>query len=255
MVEFVNTSAGEIAYQVQGSGEPLLLIPGFLGSSAGWLMAGYPDHLTDFQLILIDPLGHGASAKSYDPSDYSIANTVEQVCAVLDAVGVERVAAVGFSRGGLIAAQLTSRAPERVSAAVFGGVPLGRAVKFVLEQQRAGLEPLRSGDWETYWRSFPVPIPPAMQDAFSQSNDPRALAAALEAMLEWGDEEPDLGVADSSVPRLAYFGTGEVFADVLRDTLNECGLRYVERDWSGHAETMMDAAGVSTIIREFLAST
>lgn len=141
-----------------------------------------------------------------------------------------------------------------MSGGIFGAVPLGRAVKPVLEEQRVGLEPLRAGNWQTYWDTFPVPIPKTMQEHFSATNDPLALAAALEAMLEWGDEEPELGVKDSPIPRLSYFGTGEVFADILRETLDEANFPYIERDWAGHAETAMDVTGVSGIIKDFVSS-
>ena len=255
MTKFAQSPAGPIAYKTIGEGKPLVMVPGFLSSSDAWLRGGYPDHLSEYELVLIDPLGHGESHKSHDPADYTIDRTVQQITAVLDHAGIDSAPFVGFSRGGLIAAQMVDRRPERVSAAVFGAIPLGRAVKPVLEEQRVGLEPLKSGDWAKYWETFPVPIPPPMQDHFSQTNDPKALAAALQSMLEWADEEPQLGIKDSSIPRIAYFGTGEVFADLLRETLDECGFPYVERSWGGHAETALDAPGVSAIIHEFLQTT
>ena len=63
-----------------------------------------------------------------------------------------------------------------------------------------------------------------------------------------------LGLNPTSVPRFAYYGQGEVFADQLRDVLATSDAVVFEGPWTGHAETMMDAEGVVAAVRSFLDS-
>lgn len=77
-------------------------------------------------------------------------------------------------------------------------------------------------------------------------------AAAIEGMVGWREHHPQSGLGPTTVPRLAYFGTGEVFADALRSELDANQVEYVEAGWSGHAETMADASGVAEIVLPFL---
>lgn len=251
MARTVQTAQGVISYNAVGTGAPLVLLPGFQSSSLSWVRYGYPEHLDGFHCIMIDPLGHGDSEKSYNHEDYGIRQTVGQITSVLDAEGIDRAPIVGFSRGGIIVAHMVDLAPERLSAAVMGGAALGRARSDILSMF-GGLAALESGDWAAYWGSYPVALPSELTRRFEEANDPRANAAALRAQLGWSDENPSEGLGPSVVPRLAYFGTGEIFAKSLREELNERGIDYAERDWAGHAETMSDSMGVAAIVREFL---
>ncbi|MEZ5226657.1 MAG: alpha/beta fold hydrolase [Acidimicrobiales bacterium] len=230
-----------------------MLLPGFQSSSVAWIMYGYPEELGSYRLIMIDPLGHGKTEMSHNPSDYMIEKVVRHVTAVLDAEGIDRAPLVGFSRGGMIAAHMVDLAPERLSGAIIGAAPLGRARDDIASLDD-GLESLLAGDWAGYWDTYPVPLPAELMRRFEEVNDPKANGAALQALGRWPDENPSEGLGASDVPRLVYFGSGEVFADSLRSELVDKGVAFVERDWAGHAETMSDATGVSAIIAAFVAT-
>lgn len=251
MAEQVESEQGRISYSIRGTGPPLILLPGFQSSSVAWIGYGYPEQLSHFRTIMIDPLGHGKSHKSHDQADYEIERVVDQTLAVLDAEGIDQAPFVGFSRGGWIVAQMLDLCPERMTAGIIGAAPLGEAFSETMAGLKQGLAPLLEGDWARYWDSYPVPLPQELQDMFEAVNDPKACGAALAAMIGWPAAG---GLSPTGVPRLAYFGTGEVFADRLRSVLDSRGVSYDERDWAGHAETMSDAIGVSKIISEFIGS-
>jgi pimeloyl-ACP methyl ester carboxylesterase len=79
-----------IHYTASGKGEPLVLIPGFLQNASHWAKWGYVDRLTDrFRVIVLDPLGHGKSAKPYDAAAYRPLDVAGDVVAVLDNEGLE----------------------------------------------------------------------------------------------------------------------------------------------------------------------
>lgn len=115
----------EIAYAVEGEGEPVLLIHGF-GSSiqVNWVATGWVRTLraAGYRTVAIDNRGHGNSEKLYAPDDYYPARMAEDALRLLDHLRVERAFVIGYSMGARIAAFLALRAPERVRAAVFGGM-------------------------------------------------------------------------------------------------------------------------------------
>jgi pimeloyl-ACP methyl ester carboxylesterase len=83
---------------------------------------GYRDILRrDYQLILIDARGHGASEKPHAPAAYALPRRVADVTAVLDALTIRHAHYFGYSMGGWIGFGLAKYAPERVRTLILGG--------------------------------------------------------------------------------------------------------------------------------------
>src|SRR5919106_4789152 len=98
-------------YEVHGSGEPVLLIPG-LGSDAGTWATFLPDLKKGYKTILLENRG---SARSTKPEGaYTTQSMAQDAVALLDQLGMERVHLIGKSMGGMIAQILAARHPERV---------------------------------------------------------------------------------------------------------------------------------------------
>src|SRR5262249_18748398 len=114
------TTVGDvnISYNVQGEGDPLLLINGFGSSSAGWHPELAQGLARSFRLVTLDNRGTGLSDKRDEPT--SIAQMADDALAVLDALGIERAHAMGISMGGMIAQELALRQPRRVMSLVLG---------------------------------------------------------------------------------------------------------------------------------------
>ncbi len=74
----------------------------------------------NWRVINVDPLGHGASDTPHDADAYVAAGVTADLVAVLDAEGVDRVTAWGYSRGGWLACNLASRYPDRVDRIIVG---------------------------------------------------------------------------------------------------------------------------------------
>ncbi|MET9119128.1 alpha/beta fold hydrolase [Streptomyces longwoodensis] len=74
----------QIAFDVVGSGPPLVLLHGFIGVGTTWRSAGYVDALAGgHRLVLVDARGHGESDAPYDVDSYRIDRQVGDVVAVL----------------------------------------------------------------------------------------------------------------------------------------------------------------------------
>ncbi|HEY7619612.1 MAG TPA: alpha/beta hydrolase [Solirubrobacteraceae bacterium] len=100
-----------INYDVQGEGEPLLLIP-YLSADHACYAFQLPAYTEHFSCIAIDLPGTGESDKP--PGPYSTDGYAEQVHAVLDAIGVEQAHVAGVSLGAAVGMHLAARYPERV---------------------------------------------------------------------------------------------------------------------------------------------
>lgn len=107
----------------EGSGPATLLLHGFTGCIetlqcvAGSIGEGR-------RVIRPDLVGHGESDAPGRAAAYTMKACVDQLLALLDAIGVERVDVVGYSMGGRTALSLAAAAPHRVrSLALVGATP------------------------------------------------------------------------------------------------------------------------------------
>lgn len=118
----------KIHYEVEGTGDCLVLQHGFYGSIADWYEFGYVEALKQrFKLIMIDSRGHGQSDKPYEPDQYSLKLRALDVVAVLDALGIEKCHYMGYSMGGWIGFGLMRWRPERFRSFIINAAhPLKR---------------------------------------------------------------------------------------------------------------------------------
>ncbi|RYZ56870.1 MAG: alpha/beta hydrolase [Proteobacteria bacterium] len=103
---------GKIFYQVQGEGEPLLMLRGLGRSSRYWLgfdklMANY------FQVITIDQRGLGRSTQDMGWTD-DIDTLADDCLAVLDHLSIKKFHIFGLSLGGMIATAMAAKRPTAV---------------------------------------------------------------------------------------------------------------------------------------------
>ena len=119
-LEEVDLDGRAVRYRVTGSGEPLVLVHGLAGSWRWWspLLRPLSEHRRLYAVDLPRPgRSVGAAALS------------AWLARWLDAAGLERVDLAGHSLGGLVAAELAARRPERAKRLVLvapAGIPCGR---------------------------------------------------------------------------------------------------------------------------------
>jgi pimeloyl-ACP methyl ester carboxylesterase len=123
-VQTFNSNGVKIAYFTQGDkGEPVVLIHGWL-SSAGinWALPGTSALLAkDHQVIALDVRGHGHSEKPLKDEAYG-PELVEDVVRLLDHLKIKQAHIVGYSMGGIIAANFIVKHPDRVLTGTLGGM-------------------------------------------------------------------------------------------------------------------------------------
>jgi len=118
----------DIAYLDEGEGEPIFLVHGF-ASNAGtnWVFPGWVKTLTEagYRVIAHDNRGHGNSEKLYKSEYYTSMIMAEDVRRLMDHLDIRSAYVMGYSMGARISAYLCLNHPERVKAAIFGGLAMG----------------------------------------------------------------------------------------------------------------------------------
>ena len=100
-----------IYYDVQGEGEPLLLIP-YLGADHACYAFQLPAYTEHFQCIAVDLPGSGESDKPRGP--YSTETYASQMSGFLTEIGVERAHVAGVSLGAAVGTHLAAARPDQV---------------------------------------------------------------------------------------------------------------------------------------------
>ncbi len=123
--QYAKSSDVSIAYQVMGEGPfDLVFVPGSVSHvELGWeipALAAFYRRLASFsRLIVFDKRGTGMSDRVVGAP--TIETRMDDVRAVMDAVGSERAAVLGLSEGGPMSAVFAATYPERLGALVLCG--------------------------------------------------------------------------------------------------------------------------------------
>jgi pimeloyl-ACP methyl ester carboxylesterase len=153
-VRFCRAADGtRLAFAAVGSGPPLVKAANWLTHLRyDWESVAWGHWLRGLsarqRVIHYDERGCGLS--DWDLAAISFETWVGDLEAVIDAAGLDRLALLGVSQGGAVAAAYAARHPDRVSHLVlYGAFPLGRRKRGRSDQERLEaevfLELLRSG--------------------------------------------------------------------------------------------------------------
>lgn len=123
MADGVMVTAGDLRLFVREWGDhqspPVLLLHGITGDHTAWDEVA--EHLADrYHVFALDQRGHGASDR---PEKYSFRLMAEDMWAVADALGIEKMRLVGHSMGGVVALIAAQLHPDRVTHLVVEEAP------------------------------------------------------------------------------------------------------------------------------------
>lgn len=133
-MQYFTTKDGlKLAFHDDGpkDGLPILCLPGLTRNSTDfdYVMPSLAGH----RVIRPDYRGRGASEWAQDPTTYSIPVETDDMLALLDHLKIDKVAALGTSRGGLIAMAMAATAKNRLIGVALNDIgpaidPAGMAV-------------------------------------------------------------------------------------------------------------------------------
>jgi pimeloyl-ACP methyl ester carboxylesterase len=212
---YANNQGVHIHYQVVGKGAPLVLLHGLFASWVDWYEAGYVAALKDnYQLLLIDGRGHGASDKPHEPEAYAMKFLVNDIIAVLDAMNVAKAHFLGYSWGGCIGYGVGQYVSERFQSLIIGGHAPQRGnpqvVSFFIEHLQAGVEAFASLLDQGFGPS------PSAYKALRLASD---FEACIAATLAWRDySDFDAWLPNITVPCLLYVGEADGSLSLLKES-------------------------------------
>lgn len=257
---FISQGGIRIHYETEGKGPPLLLHHSLTRSLEAWRDFGYWDELKkEYRIIAIDARGHGMSDKPHRPEDYRADLMVEDVVAVLDALGISKTHFYGYSMGAILGFRLAKCAPNRLLSLILGG---GHPYKFQTETEKQFFSQIQRamelgtrGGMEAVVAFLEKSAGPMSPEAKAKvlANDPHALLAATRAIREWPSAEEALSTLN--IPCMIYAGEADPFfegakkcAELLPETT------FISLGHIGHTEGLYRSELILPRIKEFLAS-
>src|SRR5215208_2045256 len=112
---YADVNGINLYYETHGSGRPLVLLHGGLGSGEMFAQI-LPTLAANHRVILPDLQGHGRTADIDRPISAEL--IAEDIAALIEHLGLEKPDVVGYSLGGGVATFLAARHPELVRKAV-----------------------------------------------------------------------------------------------------------------------------------------
>ena len=119
MPRFTAPDGTGLHYTDEGSGPPLICLPGLTRNGADF--DHIAPHLSHLRLIRPDYRGRGASDRA-DPATYAVPQEAADTLALMDHLGLDRAAILGTSRGGFIAMTLAATARDRLTAVALNDI-------------------------------------------------------------------------------------------------------------------------------------
>lgn len=138
----------EMYLEIVGQGPPLLLLHRFGG--CGRLFDPFiPRLAAKYRLIIPDLRGHG---RSTNPSGvFTHRQAAQDVLALLDTLGLERVRAIGFSSGGMTLLHVATTDRDRIESMALVGATshFGREARAIFRASDADrMSPAEYADWD-----------------------------------------------------------------------------------------------------------
>ncbi|SDZ30411.1 Pimeloyl-ACP methyl ester carboxylesterase [Amycolatopsis xylanica] len=145
MPAFTAFDGTNLAFTVFGDGDPLVCLPGGPMQDADYLgdLGGLSER---FQLILLDPRGTGESAIPSSLTSYRCDRQVDDVEALREHLGLDRLNLFAHSAGANLAVLYAARYPERVAKLVLATPSTHALGIMVTPGDRRAAVGLRSGE-------------------------------------------------------------------------------------------------------------
>ncbi|PIB27822.1 alpha/beta fold hydrolase [Maribacter sp. 4G9] len=120
---FTSFDGTKISYSDEGFGEAVLLLHGFLSSGKSWDNTQVKKDLLSkgYRVVIPDLRGCGQSDKPQEKRFYQHNAEVQDLKLLMDHLKIQDYAAIGYSRGSIILAELLME-DARISKAVLGGM-------------------------------------------------------------------------------------------------------------------------------------
>ncbi|HEY4869782.1 MAG TPA: alpha/beta fold hydrolase [Candidatus Dormibacteraeota bacterium] len=260
----VLTNGVKLRYLREGSGQPVLLLHGYL-FGADWWRPQIEALKDSYDVVAVDLRGQMGSETTDDQAGYDLWNQAEDVNGLIDALGIAPCHVVGLSMGGMIALRLALTHPGAIRSMVLMDTSAGPENPENAERYEGMRQVVEASGVE--------PMIPALPPIFLADDFIAAEPAAVEAWLQALREADHLGIiragrgidaredisdrlGEIGVPTLVIHGSEDVAipperAEELAGGIAGGRLEVVS---GGHQSNVDRAAETSALIGDFLAT-
>lgn len=123
-VKYAQVGDVKLAYYIRGTGEPLLMINGFLSTMSMWDPTLIEELSKKYQVISFDNRGVGLSTDTIE-NHTTIEQMADDAAGLVQALGFKKVNILGWSMGARIAQQFLIRHPEMVNKGILAAANPG----------------------------------------------------------------------------------------------------------------------------------
>jgi 2-succinyl-6-hydroxy-2,4-cyclohexadiene-1-carboxylate synthase len=159
---FLHVNGLNYFVDIQGIGEPVVLLHGFTGNSSSWKEV-IPYIEGAYQFISIDLLGHGKTESPTKVERYQIESVCQDIITILDMLSIKKTNLIGYSMGGRLALSLACTYPARINTLILESASPGlseegeRLSRVEADKRLAGLIKDKGiNSFVNYWESIPL---------------------------------------------------------------------------------------------------
>ncbi len=115
---YATINGAKLWYEIKGTGEPLLLVPGGPGMSHVYFTPHFAKLADRFKIIYFDPFGRGKSERAKSPTEYTLQRDVDDIEGLRRFLAVDKLHLYGHSYGGIVAQAYALKHPEHIGKLV-----------------------------------------------------------------------------------------------------------------------------------------
>lgn len=270
---FANVNGARLYFEIQGEGEPLLLIPG-LGLDHTYYRLGEPLLRRNLKTIGVDLRGIGQSQKDF--VEYTAELWADDLAALIDELGLGSAHVLGSSLGGTIALAMGVRHPQKVSSLIIVGgfTELTRSVELNYSLRKKLIAKLGLGEelaefmglWIMTREFIESEAGSKVLEGMKENvkrNSPELYLRFLDSILRLGRREPGkippftATLNTIKAPTLVMCADNDHFIPVVLSKIiveNVPGSKYVEIPGGGHIPFIEKPEESAAIVSEFMRS-
>ncbi|MGA7722487.1 MAG: alpha/beta fold hydrolase [Ignavibacteriaceae bacterium] len=112
---YATVNGAKLWYEIKGTGDPVVLIPGGPGNSHLYLTPWFDELSKSHKVIYFDAFGRGKSDRAKDSTEYSFQRDVEDIEGLRKVLGFEKWTVLGHSYGGMVAQAYALKFPNSIN--------------------------------------------------------------------------------------------------------------------------------------------
>ena len=246
----------DVAHEVAGIGEPLLLVSGLGQTGRRWRRV-VPLLADRYTVVTFDNRETGGTGPC--PDGFTLADVAADALALMSRLGFERFFLCGISMGGMISQEIIRLAPERVRAAVLLSTHGGASVAVQPDMSVLGPSPDGTPVWARlagpgFAEAHPEVIAEETALSVEQATPPDGYLRQMQAIASF---DPSGAVRDLGVPIVVGHGDTDPLVPYENGVrlAKALGVELVTFDGAGHVLECERVGEIADLMRRFFAET